>query len=247
MTGMSRIDASAQRLDLLLTPPHACSYLDDHEAAILFVEPSLPMNAPLYEHLMERGFRRSSEHVYRPYCAQCDSCVSVRIPVDRFRMTRSMRRIWKRNADLTIESAAPTHREEWFQLYRRYLASRHAGGPMDDPQPSQFMEFLNASWSRTRFVEFRLKGRLIMVAVVDDQPKSLSAVYTFFDPDESARSPGTYAILWQIEEAKKEKQPWVYLGYWIKQSPKMRYKARFQPLEGYRDRRWRDLTSEELA
>nr|CRH07649.1 arginyl-tRNA--protein transferase [Candidatus Magnetococcus massalia] len=245
MSELSRIDATAQRLDLLLTPPHACSYLADHEAAILFVEPSLPMSSELYEHLMERGFRRSSEHVYRPYCGHCDACVSVRIPVTKFEMSRSLRRVWKRNSDLEIIERAPCDDSEWFELYGRYLTSRHSGGPMDDPQPDQFLEFLNANWSDTRFVEFRKGGKLLMVAVLDDQPKSISAVYTFYDPDENARSLGTHAILWQIEEAKAKGREWVYLGYWIKQSPKMAYKTRFTPLEAYRNRRWRELTPEE--
>ncbi|OSM06170.1 arginyltransferase [Magnetofaba australis] len=246
MSDISRIDSSAQRLDLLLTPPHACNYLTDRQSAILFVEPSLPMESPLYEHLLERGFRRSSEHVYRPYCPQCDACVSVRIPVDRFRMTRSFKRVIKRNADLKAIHVQPGFRDEWFALYQRYIHVRHTDGPMDNPEPEQFLDFLDSPWSDTLFIEFRLGAHLAMVAVVDYQPKGLSAVYTFFDPDLTSRSLGAYAILWQIEEAKRLNKSHVYLGYWIHESPKMRYKARFQPLEAYRDRQWRDLTPEEI-
>ncbi len=233
------------RLNLYLTPPHPCGYLPGREAATLFVDPGQPMNPALYDHLLERGFRRSGEHVYRPYCGACRSCVPVRIPVARFQPGRTLRRIWKRNRDLVHENRTSGFRREYFELYRRYLAIRHSGGTHGQPEPADFMNFLGAHWAHTRFHEFRLDGRLALVAVTDVQPHSLSAVYTFFDPDLAARSPGTFAILWQTAQALREGRSWLYLGYWVADCPKMSYKARFNSLEAYDEGGWITLPKQE--
>ena len=234
--------AQAIQLSLLLTPPHECGYLSNYRASTLFVDPGLPMDGVLYQGLLERGFRRSGGHVYRPYCSGCDQCIPVRIPVDRFEPSRNMRRVLRRNRDVTTRVRRPVLNPEWFALYNRYLATRHAGGPMADPKPEDFIDFLTTHWAPNNFVEFFEGDRLLMVAVTDYLSTSLSAVYTFFDPDAGSRSLGTLAILWQIQEAQRMGKSWLYLGYWIAASTKMAYKARFKPLEAYRNRKWEVLT-----
>lgn len=229
------------RLNLFLTPPHPCGYLPKEQASTLFVDPANTMHPALYEQLLERGFRRSGQHVYRPFCTACQACIPVRVPVAQFRMRRTQRRIWRRNADLTHRDLKPAWHPDYFDLYRRYLHQRHRGGPMDDPQPDTFLEFLVGEWSHTHFHEFRLHDRLVMIAVVDDQPNSLSATYTFFDPELEGRSLGTYAILWEIEHARQIGKSCLYLGYWIANCQKMRYKCRFQPLEAFDDAVWTEL------
>lgn len=121
--------------------------------------------------------------------------------------------------------------EEYFALYSTYLRHRHPGGGMDNPSPESFLDFLSSSWSETSFYEFRLDGVLVSVSVMDQLIHGLSAVYTFFDPVYSCLSPGNFAILWMIEEAKKRNMQWLYLGYWIDNCQKMRYKIKFQPAE----------------
>ncbi|MBF0155390.1 MAG: arginyltransferase [Magnetococcales bacterium] len=234
-------DAAETRLSLFLTSPHPCGYLPEEQASTLFVDPAFAMYPALYEQLLERGFRRSGQHVYRPFCTACQACVPVRIPVARFRMRRTLRRIWLRNADLTHRDLDPVWQADHFDLYRRYLNRRHRGGPMDNPQPETFLEFLAGQWSHTHFHEFRLHGRLVMVAVVDNQPDSLSATYTFFDPELESRSLGTYAILWEAERARQIGKRSLYLGYWIAACQKMSYKSRFQPLEVFDDTVWKEL------
>jgi arginine-tRNA-protein transferase len=169
--------------------------------------------------------------VYRPYCQNCRACIAARIPVATFEPDRSQRRNMKRNAELTQTLAPPVFRAEYFELYQRYLAARHAGGGMDDPEPEDFSRFLFTDWSPTRFLELRLDKRLVAVAVTDFASSGLSAVYTFYDPAMPARGLGTYAILRQIELARSHGLPHVYLGFWISGHPKMDYKARFRPLE----------------
>ena len=138
-------------------------------------------------------------------------------------------------------SAAAAYSEEYFALYRRYLQARHPDGGMDDARPEDFARFLYTAWSPTRFVEFRSGGRLLAVAVTDFCADGLSAVYTFFEPDEHARGLGTFAILSQIRLAAERALPYVYLGFWIARHPKMNYKARFRPLEVLHGNAWTEL------
>jgi leucyl-tRNA---protein transferase len=226
------------RLTLFLTPPHSCGYLPGRSASTLFVDPMYPMSSEIYQFLLAQGFRRSGTQVYRPYCGSCQECIPIRLSVSDFKPGRSFRRILKKNQDLTMESVAPLFSEERFTLYQDYIKDRHDDGPMANPEPDDFTSFLGCTWGQARFVEFRLEGRLVMVAAVDHQSLSLSAVYTFFDPQLSPRSLGTFAILWEIEEARRLGKEWLYLGYWIPNCQKMAYKSRFKPLQAYRKKQW---------
>lgn len=216
---------------LFQTLPHACGYYGGRTAQNLVIDPSSAHLARIYDVALTKGYRRAGGHVYRPHCQQCRACIAARIPVAAFVPDRSQRRRMKRNADLRVDVAPAGYRAEYFDLYRRYLGARHAGGGMDDPEPEDFSRFLYTEWSPTRFLELRLGKRLVGVAVTDLASNGLSAVYTFYDPDEAARGLGTYAILRQIELARELGLPHVYLGFWIRGHPKMDYKARFRPLE----------------
>ena len=226
------------QLKFFATPPHDCSYLDEQQATTLFVDPAAEIDNALYSSLSEFGFRRSGRHVYRPHCADCNACVPVRIPVADFRPRRSQQRIMRRNQDLSVRIAEPGLTSENYDLYARYIEARHADGDMHPPSPEQFRSFLLCDWSETRFVEFREDDRLIAVAVTDQVRSGLSAIYTFFDPQAERRSLGVHCILWQIEEARRIGHAHVYLGYWIKQCQKMRYKTDYRPLEMFIGERW---------
>ncbi|MGH8040782.1 MAG: arginyltransferase [Rudaea sp.] len=216
---------------LFQTLPHACGYFAQRTAQNLVIDPASPQLAQLYDAALTRGYRRAGGHVYRPYCAGCRACIAARIPVADFRLDRSQRRCLVRNTDLQQTIAPATFNAEYFDFYRRYLDARHKGGGMDEPDSDDFERFLYTPWSPTKFLEWRLHGRLLAVAVTDFTTAGLSAVYTFFDPDETARGLGTFAILRQIELARERSLAHVYLGFWIERHPKMHYKARFRPLE----------------
>lgn len=219
-------------LSFYATPPHDCSYLPEREAITVFADPNHPKDTRLYGALSSHGFRRSGKHIYRPQCPGCDACIPVRLPIREFHPRRRHRRTWKANSDLTIEAKEPLFDQEHFELYRRYLATRHPGGSMDNPSEGQYMEFLTSPWSETTFYELRLPGgKLAAVAVADRVEDGLSAVYTFFDPALQQRSLGIYAILLEISEAERQGLELLYLGYWIRETAKMSYKADFQPLE----------------
>jgi arginyl-tRNA--protein-N-Asp/Glu arginylyltransferase len=221
-----------------LTPPHPCSYLPERYATNQFISPDLSIDAGLYSRLIELGFRRSGDYVYRPRCFGCEACIPARIPVSAFTPNRSQRRNWRDNQHLKVISRPAVFNDEHFELYRRYLSWRHDGGGMDNPSPRDYMGFLTSRRIDTRFYELRDGHRLVGVAVVDCLPDSFSAVYTFYDPEYRRCGIGVFAILWQIAEARRLGIPWIYLGYWIHECSKMRYKGRFHPLEVYRRGRW---------
>jgi arginyl-tRNA--protein-N-Asp/Glu arginylyltransferase len=232
---------SSLSITLYMSPPHACAYLPEREAVTQFIDPAQSLNTLLYSRLVDSGFRRSGEYVYRPRCTACRACIPARIPVNAFRPSRGQRRAWQRNQDLEISFMPADFRDEHFALYRRYIGSRHPGGGMDVTDPDRYREFLLSTWSDTWCFEFRLRDRLLAVAVVDRLQRGLSAVYTYYDPDCAERGLGNFAILWEIAAAQKLGLPWLYLGYWIQESPKMSYKSRYRPLEILRDGLWQSL------
>ncbi|NCT66062.1 MAG: arginyltransferase [Rhodanobacteraceae bacterium] len=226
---------------LFQTLPHPCGYFDERTAQNLVIDPAAPQLPQIYDAAMQRGYRRAGGHVYYPQCQGCRACVACRVPVARFRPDRSQRRCLARNADLAVRIAPAAYTDEYFALYQRYLHARHRDGGMDDARPDDFARFLYTVWSPTRFIEFRRGDHLLGLAVTDFCPSGLSAVYTFFDPDETARGLGTFAILSQIRLAHERGLPHVYLGFWIEGHPKMHYKARYRPLEVLRDGGWHEL------
>jgi leucyl-tRNA---protein transferase len=221
----------SERVRLFQTLPHACGYYAERTAQNLVIDPAAPRLDQLYGPALERGFRRAGGHLYYPNCPQCHACTPCRIDVRAFTPDRSQRRCLKRNADLDVVECMAGYNTERHELYERYLRTRHSGGGMDEADASDFRRFLTAPWSPTLFLEFRLGGRLLAVAVTDVCLNGLSAVYTFFDPDEEARSLGTYAILQQVQLARRRGLPWLYLGFWIDGHPKMDYKRRFRALQ----------------
>lgn len=245
MKSNTRNTAIPNTLAFYASEPHLCNYLPDKQALTVFADPNVPMSTAIYSRIIEYGFRRSGEYVYIPRCPHCDACISVRIPVKEFQANRNQRRVMQRNGDLSVHRHPPTFNEQHFQLYHTYIHSRHAGGGMENPTPKDYVKFLSSSWSHTVFYEIRLKDQLIGVSVVDHLHTGLSAVYTFFDPSEEKRSPGSYAILWLIEEARRLGLAWLYLGYYIPNCQKMKYKDRFRPLEAFINGKWRKFVRNE--
>lgn len=223
------------------TAEHPCGYWPDRVARDLVLDPADDALPSLYPNALALGFRRSGGHVYRPHCATCRACLAVRIVVNEFQPSRSQRRCLARNADITVGIAPARRTSEIFELYRRYVDTRHAGGGMDAPMPVDFDSFLACAWSPTEFMELRRDGELLGVAVTDVLPDALSAVYTFFAPEHEARSLGTFAILSQIARARREDRSHLYLGFWIDGHRKMHYKSGFEPLEYLDGRDWKRL------
>lgn len=219
-------------IPFFITPPHRCSYLPDQMARMVFVDPSHPVEGNLLSTLSRQGFRRSGDFVYRPECRNCRQCLSARIPVQLFQPNDSQKRALRQNRDLR-QVVRPLHQvtEQHYPLYERYICTRHADGDMYPPDRDQFEKFLLESCAQTVFLEYWLGDQLVAVSTCDVLDDGLSAVYTFFDPDLPRRSLGTFCILKQIEWVQQQGLDYLYLGYWVPGSEKMRYKAQFAPFE----------------
>lgn len=220
------------------TPEHPCSYLDNKWATTLFADPKYQIDADLYSKLSRLGFRRSGKHYYRPSCAACNACIAVRIPVEKFQISRSQKRNYSKNQDLQVNITPPVFKQDHFRLYQRYINERHHDGDMYPPTLNQYETFLLEARETTFFAEILLNQKIIGVAVTDILNDGLSAIYTYFDPTLHKRALGVFSILWQIEEAKRRNLPYLYLGYWIKGCGKMSYKINYRPLEVFIKDHW---------
>jgi arginine-tRNA-protein transferase len=234
-------------LQFYATAPYPCSYLPGKTARSQVATPSHLIHADLYGELVNAGFRRSGLYTYRPYCDECNACTATRIPVKHFSPKRSQKRAWKKHLGLDIRVLNLGYQEEHYQLYQHYQHERHAGGGSDQDDQDQYMQFLLQSRVNSRIVEFRdgpqqsNPGRLRMVSMIDILDQGISSVYTFFDTSNVSASYGSFSILWQIQQALELELPYLYLGYYIEQSEKMSYKAKFQPIEGLIDDHWQPI------
>jgi arginyl-tRNA--protein-N-Asp/Glu arginylyltransferase len=234
---------------LLVPPQHfyrtaalPCPYIPGQVERKLITELSGHEALAFYNALSRAGFRRSHHLAYRPACVGCNACVPVRIPLATFALGRSLRRIQKTNADLAMRVVEPRAAIEQFRLFQRYQRSRHADSDMASMTFGDFRAMIEDSPVASRVIELRdRRGDILGACLLDVLDDGLSAVYSFFDPDERRRSLGTLLVLALIEAARQRKLPYAYLGYWIAQSRKMAYKARFHPLEALGAEGWRPL------
>ena len=197
----------------------------------------------LNDALSKQGFRRSQNVLYRPSCADCAACLSARIRVDDFRPSKSQKRVMRRNARLERRATSPWATEDQYELFRRYLDSRHANGGMADMDVFEFAAMIEETPIRSRVIEYtdRETGRLIATCLTDVLDDGLSMVYSFFEPALERQSLGTHIILDHIEIAREAGLPYVYLGYWVPGSPKMGYKSKFSALEIYKSGVWQPM------
>ncbi|MBM2577008.1 arginyltransferase [Jannaschia sp. Os4] len=230
-----------------VTAPQPCPYLDGRRERKLFTALQGSGASELNDKLSKQGFRRSQNVLYRPSCADCSACLSARIRVDAFAPGRTQRRTLARNAHLEREVTSPWATEDQFALFQRYLAARHADGGMADMDIFEFAAMIEETPIRTRVIEYwdrRDVPALTGVCLTDVLDDGLSLVYSFYDPDLPKQSLGTHVILDHVALAREAGLPYVYLGYWVPGSPKMGYKAAFDGLEIYKNRRWQPLGEE---
>lgn len=226
------------------TATYPCSYLPAHSARSQVAAPSELINGPLYSQLVQHGFRRSGQFIYRPHCDECAACIPVRIPVQAFTPNRSQRRTGKRLNHLQIRLLPLCYEEAHFQLYQRYQQMRHAGGGMDEDDRAQYEGFILKSHVDSFLVEFSdADGEVRIVSLIDQLSDGISAVYTFFDPEPAQAGYGVFNVLWQIEFARALGLPYVYLGYWVEQCRKMAYKTGYRPIEALIDGQWQALST----
>jgi arginyl-tRNA--protein-N-Asp/Glu arginylyltransferase len=222
-----------ENTQFFLTAPMPCPYLPGREERKLFTHLSGRRAGALHHLLSDSGFRRSQNLIYRPACEGCAACRSVRIVAAEFDYRARFRRILKTNADIRATVMPARSSPEHYNLFRRYLERRHTGGGMTQMSYVDFEYMVEDTPVQTMLVEYRVvrTRQLVGVALTDVLPDGLSMVYSFFDPEMASRSLGTYVILDHVKRAHDTTLGYVYLGFWVKDSPKMAYKAQFAPLE----------------
>ncbi len=233
-----------RQLRFFMTAIAPCPYLTGMTERKVFANLPFSDGAHVNDQLTQAGFRRSQNIAYRPACDGCDACVSMRLPVSDVILTRTQRRVLRRNADLSRDLVEAEATAEQFQLLKRYLTTRHPGGGMTGMSWADYVAMVEDTAVRTHLIEYRLPsvdggpGDLVGVTLTDLLSDGLSMVYSFFDPALEKRSLGVFAILDHLRQAQAVHLPYVYLGYWVQGSPKMDYKAGFRPMEVLRPLGW---------
>jgi leucyl-tRNA---protein transferase len=235
-------DLSRHFHEFQLTAPRACPYLPGRLERKIFTRLTSDKPRLIVDKLLKSGFHRSQNVAYMPHCEGCQACVSVRIPVDEFKLGRSMRRIARRNGDLQSRRMSALATFEQYGLFCDYVAARHWGGAMTDMSALDYSLMVEDSTVDTFVTEYRSlpadlprgaesAAPLVGVVLCDRLSDGISLIYSFYAPELRGRSLGTYIILDHIAYAKSLRLPYVYLGFWIQASRKMEYKARFMPQE----------------
>ncbi len=237
-----------------VTAPGPCPYLPDRQERKVFTELRGPHAAELNDALGRIGFRRSQAVAYRPSCAGCTACVSVRTVTREFRPNASQRKLIRRHSDLEVTACRSWATDEQFQLLRRYLASRHPGGGMAAMDEGDYADMVEHSPVNSFVVEYRepsvdgVPGRLVGACLTDQQADGLSMIYSFFDADEATRPGlGTFIIMDHILRARTVGLDYVYLGYWVKGSARMAYKVKFRPIEVLGPHGWYRMSDDDAA
>lgn len=233
------------KLQFYVTTPYTCGYLPNRLAQSLIASPQHLIDANVYNGLIAQGFRRSGKFAYRPHCESCRECVAVRLVLDRFTPKRYQKRAYKQHENLSARVLPVGYHQDHFELYSSYQALRHNELAFNTPtiekdDAEQYRQFLCQSNIESLMIEFRdANNELKIVSVIDVVKEGISAVYTFYNALDIKCSYGTFAIMWLSDWTKSLNLPYLYLGYWIKDSQKMAYKQAFQPQEKLIDGEWK--------
>lgn len=230
------MSSNSDTIQVGMTNAFPCSYLSNQQEQLLVLQEET-LDVDLFERLLALGFRRSGQMIYKPHCPACQACLPIRVPVKQFQPSRRQKRNLKNNRDISFAIVAQSTPEQ-YQLYEQYINERHYDGPMYPASKEQYEQFIQCSWHQPLLIELRVQGRLIGVAVTDQLPNSLSAIYSFFAPSEDKRSLGSLMILLQCRLAKLMGKNYLYLGYQIDDSRKMNYKKSYQPNEILTSKGW---------
>ena len=231
---------SFEKIQFYTTTEYNCSYIDKMDAQSLVLTPRRSINQNIFQDLIQKGFRRSGQYIYKPNCKSCSACIPIRLAVQKFLSTRTQRKTYKKHAYLIVQETPLIFNQEHFNLYLKYQNNRHSFIKNDKSDLDDFKDFLIKSNVRSKLFEFWDGDLLKIVSIVDIMNDGISAVYTFFDPDDEKVSYGTYSIIWLINWCKTQQLKYMYLGYWIGECTKMKYKTNFKPYELYIKGYWQE-------
>tara|TARA_B110000037_G_scaffold193385_1_gene228253 strand:- start:1937 stop:2659 length:723 start_codon:yes stop_codon:yes gene_type:complete len=220
-----------EEIQFYVTTKYSCGYIDGQDAQSIVATPYKIVNSQNFNSLITKGFRRSGQYVYKPNCKDCSACIPIRLLASNFNPSRSQKRVKKYLDNLSVKLLPLTFDEEHYNLYVDYQNKRHPNSSESEDDTSDYNDFLVRSNVNSKLVEFRLNNQLKIVSIIDIIDDGISAVYTFYDCSDKKLSLGTISIIWLLEFCKKENLSFLYLGYWIYESQKMKYKINFKPYE----------------
>ncbi|MDC0182776.1 arginyltransferase [Nitrosomonadales bacterium] len=232
-----------EEIQFYVTTKYACGYLTGQEAQSIVATPYKNINSENFNNLINKGFRRSGQYVYKPNCKSCSACVPIRLLAQNFTPSKSQKRVRKYLNKLTVKVLPLAFDEEHYELYVQYQNKRHRNTNEDEDDIADYNDFLIKSNVNSKIIEFRLDNELKIVSIIDLVNDGISAVYTFYDCDNNKLSLGTISIIWLLDLCKRENLKFLYLGYWINESQKMKYKTNFKPYELMIEGIWQEATS----
>jgi arginyl-tRNA--protein-N-Asp/Glu arginylyltransferase len=231
-----------EEIQFYVTTKYSCGYINGRSAQSIVATPYKNVNSKTFNTLIDKGFRRSGQYVYMPNCKNCSSCIPIRLLISDFIASRSQKRIKKHLDRLTVKILPLIFNEEHYGLYVNYQNIRHPSNMAGEDKFADYNDFLIKSNVNSKLVEFRLNDQLKIVTIIDIVNDGISAVYTFYDCSNQKLSLGTISILWLIDYCKDKNLDFLYLGYWINESQKMKYKTNFNPYELLIDGVWQEAT-----
>ena len=234
---------SFEKIQFYTTTEYNCSYIDKMAAQSLVVTPYKSINQNIFQDLIEKGFRRSGQYIYKPNCKSCTACIPIRLPVQKFLFSKTQKRIYKKHGYFKVREASLAFNQKHFDLYLKYQNKRHSYINNDQNNLDDYNDFLIKSNVKSKFIEFWDGDLLKIVSIVDIVSDGISAVYTFYDPHDEKVSYGTYSIIWLINWCKAQQLKYMYLGYWIGECNKMKYKTNFKPYKLYINGYWQENIS----
>ena len=232
-----------KEIQFYVTTKYTCGYINGQDAQSIVATPYKNINNTNFGSLINKGFRRSGQYIYKPNCKDCSACIPIRLLVSNFNASRSQKRVKKYLDKFSVKLLPLTFNEEHYNLYVSYQNKRHPNNIESENDATDYNDFLIKSHVMSKLVEFRLNNQLKMVTIIDIVDDGISAVYTFYDCSDQKLSLGTMSILWLLEFCKKENLSFLYLGYWIHESQKMKYKTNFKPYELMIEGVWQEATS----
>ena len=232
-----------EEIQFYVTTKYACGYITGQDAQSIVATPYKIINSKNFNNLINNGFRRSGQYVYKPNCKNCSACIPIRLLAQNFTPSKSQKRVRKYLNKLTVKVLPLTFDEEHYELYVQYQNKRHRTSNEEEDDIADYNDFLIKSNVNSNIIEFRLDNKLKIVSIVDFVNDGISAVYTFYDCDNNKLSLGTISIIWLLDLCKRENLKFLYLGYWINESQKMKYKTNFKPYELMIEGVWQEATS----
>ena len=230
-------------IQFYVTTKYSCGYIDGQDAQSIVATPYKNVNGENFNDLTSKGFRRSGQYVYKPNCKNCKACKPIRLLASDFLISRSQKRAKKYLDKLTVRILPLVFNQEHYELYVHYQNNRHDSANINDDDLADYNNFLIKSNVNSKIIEFRLNNELKIVTIIDEVKDGISAVYTFYDCSNKKLSFGTTSILWLLDLCKKQKLSYLYLGYWILESQKMKYKTNFKPYELMIEGDWQEAVN----